>query len=176
MFLADHQLWPETTDAKIKNVILVLVTSFVLYNVVNIYILKKAKPESGLIYKIASKTKNAFSKAYAYIKPFQKELITSFIIAGVLISVSFILVGLPGALLLQIPVKLGIFKPIAGENAWPAALFVCFFSPLLMPLCVVIKHSLIRYGYITYSGIGWLISIGIFGISVLIVFTFLLFS
>ncbi len=176
MFLADHQLWPETTAAKIKNIVLLLVASFVIYNVVNIYILKKAKPESGMIYKVASKTHYGLSKAHAYIKPFQKELITSCIIAAVLISVSFILVGLPGALLLQIPVKLGIFKPITGDNAWPAALFLCFFSSLLIPLCVVIKHSLIRYGYITYSGISWMIGIGILGIVVLIIFTFLLFS
>lgn len=176
MFLVDNQLWPEPTVAKIKNIILVLVTFFIMYNVVNIYILKKAKPESGLIYKVAHKTNVGFLKAHTFIKPFQKELITSFIIAGVLIVISFILLGLPGALLLQIPVKFGIFKPITGDNAWPAALFLSFFYPLLLPLCVLIKHSLIRYGYITYSGISWIIGFGIIGIIVLIIFTFLLFN
>jgi len=163
MLFVDNKFVPEETGAKIRNLLLLVSALYVSYNVFFIYILKKEKEQSGIIYKIASIVKHAAVNSYMFIQPFQKEFIISLVIAAAIMVVSFILVGLPGGLILGLLQKIGIGNTIQGDNVWPAALYLSFFWPLCFPVAVLTKNYLIQQGYVGYaltglclSGFAWI--------------------
>ncbi len=175
MFFVDHRFLPEETSAKIRNLLLLCSALYVSYNVLFIYILKKENEQSGIIYKIASGLKNFAVNSYTFIQPFQKEFIISIVIAAVIMVISFILVGMPGGLVIGAIQKLGIFNNIEGDNVWPAALYVSFFWPLCFPIAVLTKQYLIQHGYVGYALLGLSLS-GLAWVLVVVTSVFFLFS
>jgi hypothetical protein len=158
MYFVDNRLVPEEIGARIRNLLLLCAAIYVSYNVLFIYIFKKKNQQSGIIYKIASGLKHFVENSYAFILPFQKEFMISLAIAAVIILISFILVGMPGGLLIGAIQKLGIFNTIKGDNVWPAALYASFFWPLCLPIAVLTKYYLIQQGYIGYALLGLCLS------------------
>jgi hypothetical protein len=175
MFFVDNSFFPKETIFKIRNLLFVLMACYLSYNVLYIYILKKEKPENGIVYKIASGSKVVLTKAYLYIQPFQKELLTWTLIAVGLAFVGMIAMGIPGYLFLQIPVKLGMCKAISGDNSWPAAILVSMFWPFLLPAGLIFKNYLIRAGYASYGNYGWIGTV-VAGIILLVSLTYLMYG
>jgi len=166
LFFTDHKFVPEGTGARIRNVLLLCAALYVSYNVLFIYILKKENEQSGIIYKIASGLKHVALNSYAFVQPFQKEFITSLIIAGVIIGISILILGMPGGLIIEVVQNIVPLKKIEGDNMWPAALYVSFFWPLCFPIAVLTKNYFIQYGYTGYaiaglsvSGTIWILTI-----------------
>jgi len=163
MFFVDNKFLPDQIGARIRNLLLLCSALYVSYNVLLIYILKKENEHSGIIYKIAASIKHTAVNSHAFIQPFQKEFITSLIIAAVIMIISFILVGMPGGLIIAGLQKIGIGDSIEGDNTWQAALYLSFFWPLCFPVAVLTKNYLIHQGYVGYaltglclSGFAWI--------------------
>jgi len=164
MFFLDNKWWPEETISKITNALLLIAMFYVTYNIIYIYILKRKNQQSGIIYKMAAGTKNFVLNSHAFIQPFQKEFFISLIIAGAIIFISIVSVGLPGALIMMSVEKIGVFNPITGDNSWPATILVSIFWPMCFPVAVLTKNYLITYNYTQYttlslylSGFLWII-------------------
>ena len=68
------------------------------------------------------------------------------ITAAVLIFLGLLLLGIPGAILLELPKWLGIVRGIDGDGAWPAAILVTVVWPMFIPLGVIAKHLLSARG------------------------------
>ncbi|MFT3934790.1 MAG: hypothetical protein QM726_14290 [Chitinophagaceae bacterium] len=151
LFFADNRLIPESNAARIRNVILLLLFITVSYNLVTIYVLKRAAPETGLVYSVVAGIKAGITGFGSYIQPFKKELIVYSFIAGGLILIGIVLMGMPGGLLLNIPVKLGISKAITGDALWPAALLLSVLWPLCLPAGVFLKNWMASHGYVSLS-------------------------
>ena len=175
MFFIDHEIFPEGTGAKIRNLLLLCSALYVSYNVLFIYILKKENEQSGLMYKIASTLKHAAVNSYTFIEPFQKEFIISLVIAGVIMIISFILLGLPGGIIIGLLQKIGIGNNIQGDNLWPAALYVSLFWPLCFPIALLTKQYLIQQEYVGYAFLG-LWSSGLLWMTAIVMSAFLLFG
>ena len=158
LFFADHKFIPEGIAAKIRNLVLVCLFFTICYNLVSIYVLKKNAPETGLVNRTASGVKNSAGNFIAYIKPFKKELIVYSLVAAGIIVISLVFVGIPRAFLLQVPVKLGISKPITGDSAWPAAILLSILWPLCLPAGVFIKNWLMVNNYTSVSSIAPLLT------------------
>lgn len=156
MFFVDHRFWPEEAGQKIFNIVLILFTLYLSYDAARIYLLKKEKEENAFVYKVASTGKKIYLNTVEHIRPFHKEFLTWLAIAGGIIVVSFVLLGMPGALLLEIPPLLKLAKPISGDSAWPAALLLSMLWPLLLPAGVLVKHALIRNGHSSFALAGWI--------------------
>ena len=175
MFFVDNRFVPEETGARIRNLLLMCSAVYISYNVLFIYILKKENEQSGIIYKIASGIKHFTLNSYTFIQPFQKEFITSLIIAAVIVIISFILLGMPGGIIISLLQKIGIGNNIEGDNAWPAALYISFFWPLCFPIAVLTKQFLIYHGHVGYAFFGLWLS-GFIWVSAVVSSAFLLFS
>ncbi len=169
MFFTDHKVWPESTSAKLRNVLFLCTTMYVAYNVLFIYILKKEKEQNGIIYKIFSAIKNSAINSYTFIQPFQKEFIISLILAAVIIIVSFVLLGLPGGIIITALQKVGIFNRIEGDNIWPASIFISCLWPLCFPIATLAKNYLIQHEYSSYSLVGLCLSACVWIISIIII-------
>lgn len=158
LFFADHKFMPQGLAPKIRNLVLVCLFFTICYNLVSIYVLKRTAPETALVYKTAAAVKNAVDNFGAYIKPFKKELIVYSLIAAGLIVVSLLFVGIPGAFLLQIPVRLGICNPITGDSAWPAAILLSILWPLCLPAGIFLKNWLMVNNYTSISSVAPLLT------------------
>lgn len=156
LFFIDHQIWPENNGAKIRNIILLTLSVYLAYNLISIYLLKNTNEETALAYRIAATGKLLFTKAADHIRPFQKELLLWTLVAIGFSIIGLLLLGLPGALFLEIPVKLGICKRIQNDNAWPAFIFLSVIWPIFLPAAVLTKYYLIGRGYSAYAFIGLL--------------------
>jgi hypothetical protein len=84
-------------------------------------------------------------------KPFTKSLLVASVVAGVLMFVGLLLLGIPGAILLEIPTWLGVAKGIEGDGAWPAAILVTLVWPMFIPLGVIARHLLSTRGFTTLA-------------------------
>jgi hypothetical protein len=175
MFFIDHKFIPEGTGAKIKNLLLLSATLWVSYNVLFIYILKKEDEQSGLIYKIASGSKHVVLSAQTFIQPFQHDLFTSIITAGVIMGISILILGMPGGLIVEVVQNILPVKKIEGDDMWPAALYVSFFWPLCFPIAVLTKNYFIQHGYTGYEIAGVSIS-GTLWVTTIISSAFFLFA
>ncbi|ABG60981.1 hypothetical protein [Cytophaga hutchinsonii] len=175
MFFTDHKFIPKETGGRIRNALLLCLALYVSYNVLFIYILKKENEQSGIIYKIASGIKYVSINSYTFIEPFQKEFIISLVIAAAIMMVSFILLGMPGGLIIGLLQKMGIGNNIQGDNVWPAALYVSLIWPLCFPIAVLTKNHLIQQGHIDYALLSLYLS-GFLWVTVVISSTFLLFG
>ena len=77
---------------------------------------------------------------------FRKEFLRASMIAAGLMVIGLVLLGIPGAVLLEMPTWLGLAKGIEGDAAWPAAIFVSLIWPMFVPLGIVAKHQLSSRG------------------------------
>ncbi len=175
MYLVDHPFWPASIFSKIRNIGMVLVALYVTYNVATIYVLKNEKEENALVYRVASFGKTVYVKITDHIRPFQKEFLTWLAVAGGLAFLGLVLMGIPGALFLEIPSRLGLVSPIEGDNAWPAAICLAILWPFTLPAGVLVKHYLIRQGYTNWALTGWIGTV-VGGIALLTVMMYLMFG
>jgi|GEM_PF-2595942 len=171
LFFADHAFLPPGTLAKTRNLLLLLLFMGIGYNMVSIYITKQHAPESGLLYKTVSGVRSTAGHFSQYIQPFQKELIVYSLIAAGLAIAGALLAGIPGFLLLEIPVKLGICRQISGDGAWPAALLMSLLWPLCLPAGVFLKHWLNSHGYPLFTFAGPLLAV-VTGVPVLVLLVY----
>ena len=65
--------------------------------------------------------------------------------------IGLLLLGIPGAILLEIPKWLGLAQGIEGDGAWPAAILVSLMWPLFIPLGVIARHLLSTRGSMTLA-------------------------
>ena len=72
-------------------------------------------------------------------------------IAAGLTVLGLVLLGIPGAILLEMPTWLGLAEGIEGDAAWPAAILVSLMWPMFIPLGVIAKHQLSTRGSRTLS-------------------------
>src|SRR5689334_9632394 len=105
-------------------------------------------PSAGFV---AVLTDISMQTLQAFIQPFQKELLVWTLVALGISVLSVLLMGLPGALLLEIPIRLRLCRPIKGDNAWPAALVVSVLWPIGIPVGVLVKHYLLQTAYAPYA-------------------------
>ena len=151
MFFVDHKFVPQGTVARIRNLFLLCAVLYVSYNVLFIYILKKEKEQSGIIYKVAAGVKHSALNIHAFIQPFQQEFFTSLITAAIIIGISILIVGMPGGLIIEVVQNILPIKKIEGDNMWPAALYVSFFWPICFPVAVLVKNYLIQQNSTAYA-------------------------
>ena len=78
---------------------------------------------------------------------FRKEFVIASIIAAALMFIGLVLLGIPGAIFLEMPKWLGLVKGIEGDGAWPAAIFVSLMWPLFIPLGVIAKYRIVDSGF-----------------------------
>jgi hypothetical protein len=170
MFMVDHTLIPKELFPLIRNIVLFVLALWICYDVVRIYVLQKQTQESGMVYKVAAKSKTCGLAFYYHIKPFQKEFVTWTLIAAGVAFLGMLLMGIPGYLLLAIPAKLGIVQELQGDDAWPAAILTSMLWPLFFPIGILVKQHLIKIGYLSYAFPGFLgtVLIGIIGVVTLI--------
>ncbi len=136
---------------------MLVVGLYVIYNLLFIYLLKKQKEENGLIYKIIDTAEKAAHTFMIFIQPVQKELIISIFIAFVLIVISILLAGLPGAVILTLLQKIGLFTRVNGDNGWPCAILISILWPLCLPFAVLAKQYLVQHGYTGFAGLRFLL-------------------
>ncbi len=175
MFLIANSWWPKETVSKIRNILLLGAMLYVMWNIIYIYILKRMNQKDGIIYKMAAGTKHFVLNSYVFIQPFKKEFAISLIVAGAIIFISMVLLGLPGALIIMGVEKTGIFNPIEGDNSWPAAIFTSFFWPMCFPVAVLTKNFLIKNNYTQYINLSLYLS-GVLWVLCVILGTFLQFG
>lgn len=175
LFLLDFRWWPKATLGRIGCAVWLSAVLYVAYNAVNVYLLKRMGPESGVIYKLAAGVKDLALDSHAFIQPFQKEFYTSLLIAGGIILVSLVLMGLPGGVLVGLLGGIKGLQPIKGDNVWPASLLVSIFLPLCIPIAVLVKNALIQYDFGQYSTLG-LFASGILWALFVLIGTMLLFQ
>ena len=173
LIFIDNKIFTKDPFAIVRNILLFAIAIWICYNVISIYVLQKNKQESGLVYKTASEIKAYGLAFYNYIQPCKKELGIWTLAAACFILLGFISAGLSGYIWLVIPEKLGLVKEITGDNAWPAAILMSVFWPLLLPIAVLIKHQLIKSGFASYAISGFWGAI-VAGILVLITAIYLL--
>jgi len=157
LYLTDHPFTRASVGGKIRQVILLLAGLYVIYNVVFIYLLKKQKEESGLLYKIFAYGEKALHATMAFIQPIQKELLISIIIAVALAAIGMLLAGLPGAALLAFLQKVGLLRNVKGDSVWPTAILFSVLWPLSFPIAILVKHYCALRGYHGFTGFGGLI-------------------
>ena len=173
MYFIDNRIISKEPISILRNSILFIMAIWISYNLITIYILKKEKQESGIVYKTAAKCKSVALNFLTYIKPFQKEFIQWTLIAAGMAFFGMLLVGLPGALLLAIPAKLGLVAEIKGDAAWPSAILVSLLWPFLFPIAVLVKYELIKAGQIPYALTGFIGTI-VLGIILIVTLTYLI--
>jgi hypothetical protein len=147
LFFIDNRFWAKTTNGKVWNILLLCLALYVCYDILYIYILKKNNIQSGLIYNIAAFVQKAVHSAQVFIQPIRKEFFISLIAAAVIIIISLLLVGLPGALLLSLLQKIGIGNNIQGDNVWPTAILLSIVWPFSFPAAVLVKRYFVLHGY-----------------------------
>jgi hypothetical protein len=147
LFFLDNRFWQKTTGGKVWNILLLCLALYVCYDTLYIYILKKNNIQSGLIYNIAAFAQKTVHGAQAFIHPTQKEFFISLIVAAVIIIVSLLLAGIPGALLLSLLQKIGIGNNIQGDNVWPTAILLSIVWPFCFPAAVLVKRYFVLHGY-----------------------------
>jgi hypothetical protein len=169
MVMVDRTLIPKEIFPLLLNIAIVLTALWICFDVFSIYVFKKRQQESGIVYKIASKSKSCGLAFYAHVQPFQKEFVKWTIIALVVAFLGMLLMGIPGYLLLAIPAKLGLVQEIQGDNAWPAAILLSMLWPVLFPLGILVKQHLIKTDYASYAFSGFLGTViaGVIGLIVL---------
>jgi hypothetical protein len=145
MYLLSNRLWPDENLLRAVNVVFALLVIWPSYDVVTIYLTKTH--ETSLIYKVYSALTFTAHGFFDYIQPFRRQFVIGCLIAIGVIVISFLSLGIAGALLMELPVMLGLAKPITGDNAWPAALIISITWPFFIPLGVVVKHELSKLGY-----------------------------
>ena len=171
LFFIDNRIITKDPFTIIQNTLLFLLALWITYNLVTIYVFRKEKQESGLIYKLASKTKALGVSIYHHTQSFQKELIIWTIAAIGLSFLGLITMGLPGFFWLEIPVKLGIVSELKGDALWPSAIIISMLWPLFFPVGVLVKHQLIKMGYVSYAITGfWGVVVG--GIAAVLAFVY----
>jgi len=153
LYFIDHPVKNTSTLGKIKQGLLLVVSLFVLYNILFIYILKKKTEESGLFYKIIVFAEKTGHAVVSFQEPVQKEFIISVIIAFLLIVLGFLLSGLPGGLILSLLQKAGLLRGIQGDHVWPAAILLSILWPLCFPFAVLAKQFLLHRGYMGFTGL-----------------------
>jgi hypothetical protein len=158
LFFIDNRFWPRTTNGKVWNILLLCLALYVCYDILYIYILKKNNIQSGLIYNIAAFVQKTVHSAQAFIQPVQKEFFISLIAAAVIIIISLLLVGLPGALLLSLLQKIGIGNNIQGDNVWPTAILLSIVWPFCFPAAVLVKRYFVLHRY-SFVSIGYFTTI-----------------
>jgi hypothetical protein len=158
LYLTDHPFTRASVGGKIMQAILLVAGLYVLYNVLFIYVLKKRKEENGLIYKIFAYSEKLIQDAITFIQPIQKEFIISILIALVLIVIGMLLAGLPGAAILALLQKAGLFTRVRGDSLWPAAILISILLPLCLPFAVLAKQFLLQRGYAGFTGLRLLLS------------------
>lgn len=158
LYLTDHPFTRASTGGKIRQVVLLVVGLYVIYNVVFIYLLKKQKEESGLLYKIFTYGEKAVYAAMHFIQPIQKELLISIVIAVVLSVIGMIMAGLPGAAMLTFLQKIGLLQGVKGDSVWPAAILLSILWPLCFPIAILVKHYCALRGYAGFTGFSTLIA------------------
>lgn len=154
MYFTDHPFTRASAGGKIRQLILLVTGLYVMYNLVFIYVLKKQKEESGLLYKIFTYGEKTAHAPMAFIQPIQKELLISIIIAVVLVLIGIILVGLPGAVLITFFQKTGLLQGVRGDSVWPTAILFSILWPLCFPIVILIKHYCALRGYHGFTGFG----------------------
>lgn len=165
-YLTDHPITRASVMGKVKQFLLVGLSLYILYNLLFIYLLKREKEESGLIYKfIAFAEKSAHATA-TFIQPIQKELIVGSLLALVFIVISLLLAGLPGGAVLSVLQKMGWFTRIKGDSTWPAAILLSILLPLCLPFAILAKQYLLQRGYEGFTGLRLLL--GLFWIVLII--------
>ncbi|MDB5257067.1 MAG: hypothetical protein JWM14_1762 [Chitinophagaceae bacterium] len=157
MYLTDHSFTRASVGGKIRQGILLVVGLYVIYNILFIYLLKKQKEESGLIYKIIAFSEKAAHTFLTFIQPVQKEFIISIVIAFVLIVIGMLLAGLPGAVILALLQKMGLFTRVRGDSVWPCAILISMLWPLCLPFAVLVKQYLVQRGYAGFAGLRFLL-------------------
>lgn len=172
LFFIDNRIITKDPFTIIQNTLLFILGLWITYNLATIYVFRKEKQESGLIYKLASKTKSLGVSIYHLTQSFQKELIIWTIAAIALSFLGLITMGIPGFFWLEIPVKLGIVSELKGDALWPSAIAVSMLWPLFFPVGVLVKHQLIKMGYVSYAITGfWGVVVG--GIAAVLAFVYL---
>jgi hypothetical protein len=151
LYFKDHSILSKRPLHIGLNLILLVLTLWICYNLATIYLLQTESPQSGLLYMLAAKCKHIGLSFYLHVQPFQKEFITWTLIAMGLAFVGVISMGMIGALFLTIFTKLRIFHEIKGDNAWPAAIVVSVLWPLWLPIGILVKHQLMKLGYMDYA-------------------------
>ncbi len=166
LFMFDHALISTEVFPLICNIVLFFFALWISCDLLIIYILRKQTQESGIVYKIASKSKTYGLAFYYHIQPFQKEFVTWTLIAAGVAFLGMLLMGIPGYLLLAIPAKLGIVQELQGDDAWPAAILTSMLWPLFFPIGILVKQQLIKMGYLSYAFSGFLGTVlaGIIGV------------
>jgi hypothetical protein len=81
----------------------------------------------------------------------RRKVVVASITAACLMGLGLLLLGLPGAILLELPSWLGLTGSIEGDAAWPAAILVSIVWPVFIPLGVIAKHRLASRGAGTLS-------------------------
>jgi hypothetical protein len=158
LFFIDNRFWPKTIGGKVWNILLLCLAVYVCYDILYIYILKKNNIQSGLIYNVAAFARKAVHSSQAFIQPVQKEFFISLIVTAVIIIISIVLVGLPGALLLSLLQKIGIGNNIQGDNVWPTAILLSIVWPFCFPAAVLAKRYFVLHGY-SFVSISYFITI-----------------
>ncbi len=174
LYFIDHPFTRASVTGKIKQLVLLLLSVCVLYNVLFIYLLKKKKVENGLIYKIIAFAEKLIHDSMIFIQPIQKEFIISLIIAFVLIVLGMLLAGLPGAAVISVLQKTGLLHGIQGDNAWPAAILLSIAWPLCFPFAILTKQFLLHCSYVGFAGLS--ILLGLVWIVFIVPVTALLFT
>lgn len=151
MYLLSNRLWPDENLLKAVNTVFALLVIWLSYDLVTVYLTKTRAHDAGLIYKIYSVVTFLAHGFFDYIQPFRRQFVIGSLIAIGVIVISFLSLGIPGALLMELPVKLGLATPITGDNAWPAALIISMTWPFFIPLGIVIKLELNKLGYVSLA-------------------------
>lgn len=159
MFLLSNRLWPDETLLKVVNVVFALLLIWLSADLVSINVSKTRGSQTSLVYKVANGVLIAGKRFRNYLKPFQRQFIIGSLIAAAIVVLSFLSLGILGALLMEVPVMLGLAKPITGDNAWPAALIVSILWPLFIPFGVIVKYEITKLSYTGVANAAMLLTI-----------------
>jgi hypothetical protein len=84
--------------------------------------------------------------------------VTPAVLAAIVVfGISLLLLGLPGAVILEAALALGFGTTLKGDDAWPLAIFISFVgSALIVPMSLALRHKfphIVGWAHVRYTGL-----------------------